>query len=193
MIFLYDNLNWMFFNLMLAFLPLILVHFLRKKLNPPIHLVLLFLWLIFLPNTIYLVTDVEYLPYQIFRTGYYEQALLFIEYGLLAAFGVYSYLYSLEPIELVIKKLKVKKGNENVFYIVLHFLVAFAVVMGKVQRTHSWYIFTDPLRVVSDAIKTLSASDLLFWIFFCGVVINGFFFVFKKYFPVFVSKRKRKK
>lgn len=189
--FFYDNLDWMLFNLLLAFIPLVLVYLLRRKAPPPVHFALLFLWFIFLPNTIYLVTDLQYLPYQIFRAGYFEQALLFIEYGLLASFGVYSYLYSLEPIELVIKKLRIKKGSENFFYIILHFLVAFGVVMGKVQRTHSWYVFTDPQRVVNDAMRTLSAPDLIFWVFFCGLVINGFFFTFKKYFPAFVLRRRK--
>lgn len=193
MIYLFDNLNWMLFNIFLSFIPIVLVVMIRKKFNIFFHLALFFLWFIFLPNTIYLLTDLEYLPYQIFRSSFYEQALLFIEYGLLASFGVFSYLYSLEPIELVIKKFKVKKGRENLFYIILHLLVAFGVVMGKVQRTHSWYIFTDPQRVLKDVIATISAQNLLYWVLFCAVVINGFFFLFKKYFPVFAMSKKKKK
>ncbi len=189
--FLYDNLNWMLFNLGLALIPLVLVHLLKRKLNSALRIVLLFLWFIFLPNTIYLVTDLEYLPYQIFRTGYLEQAFLFTEYGILTFFGVFSYLYSLEPMEFFIKKIKGGGAGKNAFYIALHTIVAFGVVMGKVQRTHSWYIFTNPQRVVTDAIKTLSANDLVFWIFFCAVVINGFFFVFKKYFPAFAIRKKK--
>jgi uncharacterized membrane protein len=192
MLFLYDNLNWMLFNLVLAFVPIVFVWLLRKKLHPFVHILLLFLWLIFLPNTIYLVTDIEYLPYQIFRSGIVEQALLFIEYGIIASFGVFSYLFSLEPAQLILKKLKFKKTNEKVFYIVLHSLVALGVVMGKVQRTHSWYVFTQPQRVVNDAKATLIASDLFFWVFFCAIVINSFFFVFKKYFPALVSGKKKK-
>lgn len=189
--FVYDNLNWMLFNLMLAIIPLALVCLLRRKQNSYLRFALLFLWFIFLPNTIYLVTDLEYLPYQVFRTGYVEQALLFTEYGILTFFGVFSYLYSLEPFELFIKKRKVKGAGKNVFYITLNTVVAFGVVMGKVQRTHSWYILTDLQRVINDAIRTLSANDLVFWIFFCAVVINGFFFVFKKYFPAFAVREKK--
>lgn len=191
MLFLYDNLHWMLFNVMLALVPMILVWILRKKLHPVLHIIFLIFWFIFLPNTVYLVTDIEYLPYQIYRTTVFEQALLFIEYGILMAFGVYSYLYSLEPLEKILAKMRLK--NKKIVFILIHLLVAFGVVMGKVQRTHSWYVITEPQRVVRDAIATLSASDLIFWVFFCALVINGFYFAFKKYFSAFTSRKKRRK
>lgn len=193
MLFLYDNLNWMLFNLALALVPIILVFLLRKKFPPFVRAALYLLWLLFLPNTVYLVTDIEYLPYQILRAGMFEQGLLFLQYAALAGFGVFSYLYSLEPIGEILKKYKIKGGSTNAIYITLNTLVGFGIVMGKVQRTHSWYVFTDPQRVVRDAVATASVSDLLFWVFFCAVVINGFFFVFRNYFPAVVLRKKKKK
>lgn len=191
MTFLYDNLDWMLFNLVLALVPVLLVFFLRKKFHPLVRYGLFLLWFLFLPNTIYLVTDIEYLPYQVFRSTTFEQALLFIEYGILVSFGIFSYLYSLEPVELMFRKLKIKRRNIDFIYVVIHIAVAFGIVMGKVQRTHSWYVFTEPQRVVNDIRATLSASDLLFWVFFCAVAINASFFVFRRYFPALAKKRKK--
>lgn len=187
MTFFTDNLNWILFNIVLASIPVSLVLLLRKKYHPFVHFGLLLLWLIFLPNTIYLLTDLQYLPYQVMRAGIVEQALLFVEYGLVAILGVTSYMFCLEPAKVIVKKLKIKRGNENIFYIVLHFIVAFGVIMGKVQRTHSWYVFTDFVRVMRDVKATISLPYLLMWVVFFGIIINILFFLFKKYFRVGVK------
>lgn len=173
----------MAFNTVLAFVPVVLVVVLRQKLSRIVHFAIFLLWLLFLPNTIYLITDLQHMGAQLLRSGMGEQLLLIFQYVTLAVLGVVTYVYGLEPISTVLKIMKVRQVNKDVLYILLNFLVAFGVILGKVQRTHSWYVFTQPQRVVDDVLATFSDMGLMVWVFFIGVVINSFFFLFRKYFP----------
>lgn len=196
MTFFADNFSWMAFNTILAFAPIILVVLLRFRLNTIVHLILFFFWLIFLPNTIYLVTDLQHLPYQILRVKMSEQLILIFQYSTLASLGVMTYAYSLEPISAIFKKLKLPEMKKEVLYILINYVIAFGVIMGKVQRTHSWYIFTNPARVVEDMIATATNTNLLVLIFLFGSVVNILFFLFKDYFPPLKNsdlKKKKKK
>ena len=65
--------------------------------------------------------------------------------------------------------------------------------MGKVQRTHSWYIFTEPMKVVQDIMLTLGNIELLTWVLVFGSMINIVFFLFKDYFPPLRNADKKKK
>lgn len=192
MIYALDNLSWIFFNVFLALVPMVLTLILRKKLHPFFRALIVVAWFLFLPNSIYLVTDIEYLPNQVLNVGMGEQAVLFIEYAFLVFFGITSYMFSLEPVDMVLRTFQIGKKAGRIFYVLLHILVAFGVVMGKVQRTHSWYVFTQTERVGRDIANTLSSQNLMWWVVFCAIVINIIYFLFHRYFsPAAVKKRKK--
>lgn len=183
-----DNFSWMLFNTFLAFVPIILVVVLRMRLNQLVHIFVFFLWLVFLPNTIYLVTDLQYLPNQLIKSKIGEQLVLLIQYSVLASFGVMTYVYALEPISKIFKKLHFPEVRREVLYIAVNYIVAFGVMLGKFQRTHSWYIFTDPVRVASDVYKAFNLEQLG-WVFVFGSIVNVLFFLFKDYFPPLRTKK----
>jgi uncharacterized membrane protein len=183
----------MVFNTILAFIPILLVLLLRRRLNIVIHLIVFFFWLLFLPNTIYLVTDLQHLPFQLFRVGMGEQLILLIQFSTLAALGVMTYVYSLEPIALIFRRLKLPDIKREILYIGLNYIISFGVIMGKVQRTHSWYIFTEPGKVVRDLFLTLTNAELLTWVLVFGSIVNVLFFLFKDYFPPLRNTDKKKK
>lgn len=187
------NFSWMVFNTILAFIPILLVLLLRRRLNIVIHLIVFFFWLLFLPNTIYLVTDLQHLPFQLFRVGMGEQLILLIQFSTLAALGVMTYVYSLEPIALIFRRLKLPDIKREILYIGLNYIISFGVIMGKVQRTHSWYIFTEPGKVVRDLFLTLTNAELLTWVLVFGSIVNVLFFLFKDYFPPLRNTDKKKK
>ncbi len=187
------NFSWMVFNTILAFLPIILVVVLRRRLNIVVHLIVFFFWLLFLPNTIYLITDLQHLPYQLLRVGMGEQLILLVQFSILAALGVMTYVYSLEPIALIFKRLRFPEIKKEILYIGLNYVIAFGVILGKVQRTHSWYIFTEPMKVVQDIMLTLGNIELLTWVLVFGSMINIVFFLFKDYFPPLRNADKKKK
>jgi uncharacterized membrane protein len=177
-------------NALLAFIPIILVLVLRRKLNVVLHLVVFFFWLIFLPNSVYLITDVQHLPRQLLNARGGEQLFLLIQYAVLASFGVMTYVYALEPVSTIFRKLRLPEVKREILYIVINYVVSFGVIVGKFQRAHSWYIFTDPLRVIKDILDTVTNLELLGWVFVFGSIVNVVFFLFKEYFPPLRSKRK---
>ncbi len=187
------NFSWMLFNVVLAFIPILLVVVLRRRLNIFVHLIVFFFWLLFLPNTIYLITDLQHLPYQLFRVGMGEQLILLVQFSVLTAFGVMTYVYSLEPIALIFKRLRFPEIKKEILYIVLNYIISFGVILGKVQRTHSWYIFTEPSKVVRDIYLTLTNLELLTWVLVFGSIVNVLFFLFKDYFPPLRNTDKKKK
>jgi len=183
----------MLFNAVLAFIPIIIVVILRRR-SPLIpHLLFFFFWLIFLPNTIYLITDLQHLPFQLLRAQMGEQLLLLLQYSLLTALGVMTYVYSLEPISVIFKRLKFPEIKKEILYIGINYVISFGVILGKVQRTHSWYIFTEPGKVVSDIYLTISNINLLTWVFVFGSIVNIVFFLFKDYFPPLRSLERKKR
>jgi uncharacterized membrane protein len=177
-----DNFNWMLLNVTLAFIPLILAGLLRRKMKFPLYVVLLLMWMFFLPNTIYLITDMQYFPGQFIKAELFEQVALFIQYILLTFLGVFTYFYGLDPIERAAREHKLSPVTKNTMYIAINFVVAFAVILGKVQRTHSWYIVTDTVRVILDINRTLTTPYLVMWIVAIGVLINVIFFTTHHYF-----------
>lgn len=188
-----ENFSWMAMNTILAFVPVVLVVVLRQKMSRSLHLVVFFFWLLFLPNTIYLITDLQHVGAQLLQSPMGEQIILIFQYVTLAVLGVVTYVYSLEPISKVLKKMRLREINKDYLYILLNYIVASGVVLGKVQRTHSWYIFTEPLRVMTDIVATITRPDLLVWIFLIGTITNVLFFLFRKYFPPLRNTQKKRK
>ncbi len=185
----------MVFNAVLAFVPIILVVVLRRRLHLIPHLAIFFFWLLFLPNTLYLETDIQHLPVQLLKSdSLIEQLLLLLQFSTLAALGVMTYVYSLEPFAVIFKRLKFPEMKKEVLFILLNYIVSFGVILGKVQRTHSWYIFTDPMRVYHDILRTVTNMELLTWVFVFGSIVNIIFFLFKDYFsPIRNSDKKKRK
>lgn len=189
------NLSWMIFNSILALVPVMLTVMLRQKHPKPLYFVFLLLWFLFLPNTIYLITDLQHMPAQILRSEMNIQTILIVQYITLTIFGILAYIFSLEPVSNFLKKRKLTVGQTDLFFIILNFIVAFGVILGKVQRTHSWFVFTDPVRVKDDILATIADPPLLGWAFFMGIIINAVYFAFRKYFlhhRVLRSKKSRK-
>lgn len=185
-----QNFVWMMQNVLLAFIPIILVIVLRRKLNIIVYILVFFLWLLFLPNTVYLITDLQHLPPQLMKARNGEELFLIIQYTVLAAFGVMTYVYSLEPVGTIFRKLRLPAVKKEVLYIAINYVVSFGVMIGRFQRTHSWYIFTDAQGTVKDIIKTGTNLELLGWVFVFGSIVNVIFFLFKDYFPPLKDKKR---
>lgn len=189
----YENFLWMGLNVALAILGVSLgwlYYFIRK---PLISLIFLILWVLFIPNTIYLITDLQHFLKQWDGALTSIKPVLIIQYALLFSFGLITYLLSMYPIDKIFEELHLKKKDHIRFLIILFFnlLIAFALVLGKFQRTNSWYIFTDPQQVYKDSISVLINPSLLILVFIFGIFINLIYFGLKNY--IFIKKNKKRK
>lgn len=97
------------------------------------------IWIVWLPNTIYMVTDLKY-----FRadktTALWHEVLFFTLFGLV---GILLFVLS---VYLVWLKYKFNKK----WLAIIIGLSIIGVVAGRILRWNSWDIFTDPQKILTD-------------------------------------------
>ena len=138
------NLVW---NLFLAWIPfvvaLVLYDGARHGASRNRLLALGFVWLLFLPNAPYIVTDAKWLDE--YRTGalWYDTLLV----GAAAAVGLVLGFVSLYLIQIVTSK---RLGSVGGWAVAVSALVlsGLGVYLGRFQRWNSWELFTEPGKIV---------------------------------------------
>ena len=160
-----NNFQWMGWNVFLAIIPLFLAILFTKENRKWVGSLIFIIWLLFVPNTIYLITDLQHLPQQLISSDLATSGILVFQYLILVFLGVYTYLAAMKPITRLIK-------NPETLIVPLNFFIAFGVAIGKVQRTDSWDVITHPIRVVSDVNSTLSSWQLMLFVIGFGILIN---------------------
>lgn len=189
-----ENLSWMSFNLFLALLGVVFAWFFYYSRKPFFSFIFFILWVLFIPNTIYLITDLQHLPVQWIKVDLLPKLILLIEYIGLAIIGIITFIVSMYPVDKVFSEFHLKKKPEAKFMILVfvNLFISFALVLGKYQRTHSWYVFSDFPKVSSDVTIILKTPELLATVLFLGLVINLTYFGFKHIVLVKVSKKRAK-
>lgn len=174
----WDNFDWMILNVSLALLPLFFINFAFKVENKIIKGLFFLLWFLFFPNTIYLLTDLQYLPGQFSKFNVTFDVVLVGQYLVLALIGIITYIYSLRPLVSALQKKyrRIKKEKWNFIVMIFNFLVSFGVFLGKVQRTESWDIFINPIKVIGQVNNLVHDSNTFVFIFLFGVLINVIYF-----------------
>ena len=174
------NIAWMVYNLYLAALPVVFCWFLFKMPHKFYTLVVGFLWFLYLPNTIYIFTDLHHLVEQWTRVGAFEKILLVYQYGLLEIIGLTCFLVAFYPLEKILHKYKLPQDKITITLISLNFLMGFAMVLGKIQRVNSWDVFLNPSFVITSGLQLLSSYELLFLGLLFGFFANFFYFLFRE-------------
>ena len=148
------------------------------------RLIFFFLWFLFIPNTIYLVTDAQYFPNQFLQLDFFNRILLIVQYLLVVAVGVVTFLVGLLPLEKLLSYLKVKdKLIKNAAIAVMSYLIAFAVALGKIQRVSSWHVVTDPKFTISGSLATFYSSEMMNFVLLFGTFSSILYFTCRKFFP----------
>lgn len=173
------NVGWMLSNILLALIPIFLARAVftqpqRKKSAGSTFLKFIgaIVWFFFLPNTIYLVTDIVNLLYDV---QYIQGILLLLDaamYISLIPLGVITFIWAVSPFE--------KMYHAQIPLFVLNFFVAFGVVLGRVQRANSWEVITDPQSVVARSIEIVRSPDLLILVFVFAIFSQVVYIRFKK-------------
>ncbi|KKS11522.1 MAG: hypothetical protein UU67_C0071G0013 [Candidatus Daviesbacteria bacterium GW2011_GWB1_41_5] len=170
-----ENMSWITLNVSLAVLAVIfgVLFYLMRGFW---RFIFFILWILFIPNTIYMVTDIQYLPGQLIKTQFSSQILLTGQYLIIASLGVITYFLGIYPFEQIISK-RVNKTSIPVIIFLANYLIAFGIFLGKIYRVHSWFIFTSP-QSVAGAISDILASPLiLLAIFLFGTFTNFVYFI----------------
>jgi uncharacterized membrane protein len=143
-----DNAGWMGWNLFLALIPLWLARFLfghRERAR----------WLLvsggavfvaFLPNAPYVLTDAVHLPTELAATrgDHWLAAALLAQYLCLFAAGFVAYVLSLVRLERWLADHGVSRRAVLGVDLALHGLCAVGIVVGRVFRFNSWDLIANP-------------------------------------------------
>lgn len=117
-----------------------------------------FLWLIFLPNAPYLVTDIIHVPLNKGVEGF-----IFFLVAVLSFTGLLSWLFS---VRLMLARLPVFlrkwQAIRKYGYLLLCILSGIGVSMGRFGRLNSWEVFYQPVKVLQSTVHMY--SHLLPWL-----------------------------
>ncbi|RJQ37861.1 DUF1361 domain-containing protein [Candidatus Microgenomates bacterium] len=176
-----DNFVWMGINSILAATAVVFGFLSLKFFLKPLKIFFLSLWLLFLPNTIYILTDMLHFPRQWMGTEGIQRVFLLIQYSFLEAVGIVSFVLSIYFFEKILLYSRFKKNKLLIIFmiILLNFLTAFGVVLGRIQRLNSWDIFTNAEKVMNESLGIMTSVELSLLVLFFGMVGNIIYFLFK--------------
>lgn len=170
---------WMTWNVFLALLSVMLGWFLIKEKKRTMRSFLIIVWLFFVPNTIYIITDVYHLVEQWTMVYGIEKLFVIGQYFFFINLGIVTFVISLYFFEYALTRFFQRKISESItisIIVFVNFVIAFGVIIGRVQRTNSWQILTHPMRVYNDSIQIFSSPLLLIAVFIFGVIGNIIYF-----------------
>lgn len=170
--------GWILWNLFLAFIPLVLSFWLfrRKavKKRSPLWWALFIVFVAFLPNAPYMLTDIIHLIRGT-RAGYaiWLIALVFIPLHLIAILGGFeAYVISLINQGNYLKR---QSARQFILWseLAAHALCAIGIYLGRFIRFNSWDLVTDPSDVLTTTVNTLTSKQplLIIGITFIGLTV----------------------
>ncbi|MBP6624750.1 MAG: DUF1361 domain-containing protein [Chitinophagaceae bacterium] len=146
-----DNIRYIFlnWNLFLALIPWLASSWLKQKIRPAVASTLvIMLWILFFPNSPYILTDLFHLRKNSDMPIWYD-LIMILSY---AWTGLMFGFMSLMDIESLAEKWLSKKMIPFAICI-LFFITSFGVYLGRFLRWNSWDIVTNPASLASDILQ----------------------------------------
>ena len=147
----YGFLAW---NLFLAYVPYIISEWLSRRpqiLASRIKLFsLVFMWILFMPNSFYILTDLFHLNSMSQRGSWYDLTLILS----FAWNGILLGILSIYKMELLLQSAKGKFIAGFIIYVVM-WLNAFGIYIGRFLRFNSWDIFVNPFSLISEIVEII--------------------------------------
>lgn len=142
---------WLNWNLFLAFVPYGITNFVTYRpgwKNANQRFFPLFIcWLLFIPNSFYIITDLFHLSARWPVPLWFDLALIlsFVWNGLLLG------ILSMRQMEKIIER-KFSLKNEWLFVYPMMLLNAFGIYVGRYLRYNSWDVISNPFQLFNDII-----------------------------------------
>jgi uncharacterized membrane protein len=155
-----DNGFWMSWNLLLALIPagLAPLVFRHRGTRSPLWWAGVGLFVLFLPNAPYVITDLVHLRSDVLQTRD-EAAVVGAVLPVYSAFvgvGLLAYAFSLRELGHYLDRVGLA-GRRAAIELGVHGLAALGVVLGRFARLNSWEPVTEPQGTLERVVLTLSA------------------------------------
>lgn len=173
-----ESFIYIFWNIFLAAISFIISSLILKYINKnnfynPIFIIGFLVWLLFLPNSPYVITDFIHLREVRIVPVMYDIILLFVSGAVSLLFG----LFSLEQMEKVLNnKFTEKVTNRITIFIIL--FTSFGIYLGRTLRFNSWDFFINYHSLFGSIIEIFSKP---------GKHINAYFYTIIFFFLIYSS------
>ena len=183
---------FLFWNLLLAWVPLVFVFMLRSQLKnkswkEPLPVIYTLLWLGFLPNSFYLMSDLIHLQ-NAEPTGVLFDAVLFLSFiwnGMVA--GILSIIW----VHQALLSRWGRAASAGVIGVVL-LLTSFAIYLGRNLRWNTWDVLVNPAGILFDVservINPFSHPQVLLTTMTFFMLIGSMYMVVWQFFRAFSRK-----
>ena len=149
-----DSLAYLFlpWNLFLAFVPYWITWWMIRNVsvieNKIKLVVALAAWLLFIPNSFYIITDLFHLTRIESAPQWFDLLLIFS----FAWNGILCGIISLRRVEIIIMLLR-GKGFSVLFIFGVMWLNAFGIYIGRFLRYNSWDVISDPFSLTGEILN----------------------------------------
>lgn len=154
-----DSLSYIFlaWNLFLALIPWWISNYLKQKETLQLkHLPLFVMWLLFIPNSPYILTDLFHLKFRAPFPLWYDLVLV-LSFALI---GMIVFLKSLKDI-LALLKSYVSPMLFTLLTPLVFWLIAFGLYLGRYLRFNSWNVVNHPFQLVRQSFDILFEKDTI--------------------------------
>lgn len=158
--------NFMTLNLFLAYIPFELCLLLKlfkpmKKFEWPLFVIFGMIFLLLVPNTFYMITDLIHLnQFQFnFLIGLNLKEWIFFTYLML---GVFLAMYVMILIFMEILHFTTHIWLNRALVIILMFLNGLGIYMGRFLRIHTVYLINEPLKIFYEVIDVFNLKTFIF-------------------------------
>lgn len=161
-----NHFKFLLLNLTLAYIPLELAYLLKlfvpKRLFEwPLFVIYLVIFILMLPNTFYMVTDLIHLNQ--FSFSFLSGLVLieWIHFGLLVT-GVLFAVYCFTLIALELFHLPFPLWTRYIILLGMTLLNGLGIYVGRFLRFHSVHLINNPFSVVISTLKSIDAPAIIF-------------------------------
>jgi len=177
------NTIYLFFlvwNLFLAFIPYFFISYLKNEMTLQKSkfktLLVLFFWLLFLPNSFYILTDLIHLSQSSNHLIWFD-LVVFSSYALIGfTIGIISIIEFENIIANYTSPLFIRLIIPSIC-----FLCGIGIYLGRILRYNSWDILSNPTELFQDMMSSLLSTHALLFSFYFGIYIYLFYSLKKIY------------
>ncbi|MBV9389860.1 MAG: DUF1361 domain-containing protein [Chroococcidiopsidaceae cyanobacterium CP_BM_ER_R8_30] len=178
-----SNIRWMSWNLFLAFVPLALSFWLFRKRRSRSWFWWLggLVFLAFLPNAPYVLTDVIHLIQEIRKVNSVWLITLVVipGYILYILCGFEAYVLSLINLDHYLNRLRLGRWM-LIAEVICHLLSAIGIYLGRFLRFNSWDLVTAPDAIATEVVNNVVGKRPLVIIAITFIIVAGLYWVMKR-------------